>query len=266
MGAWNRSRNSLSKGAIGRYGLFSRAFIEFRSTLVALDPETDQPWRDPATGFCRKAGRGETGEMIARLPSDDIESRFQGYYGNADATNSKIMRDVFSRGDAWFRSGDVMRWEGVGDGRLFFSDRIGDTYRWKSENVSTAEVANVLGTHPAVQEANVYGVQLPHHDGRAGCVAIAFDQPAPTPELLASLAQHSKASLPRYAVPLFLRVVKEVGLQTTGTNKQQKHILREEGVDPGKTGADQLFWLKDGIYVPFRVNEWNELQRGAIKL
>ncbi|KAK4446733.1 fatty acid transporter protein [Podospora aff. communis PSN243] len=237
IGSWNRSRNDLSKGAIGRYGLFSRAFFEMRSTIVALDHETDQPWRDPKTGFGRRAKSGENGELIVALPPDDIESRFQGYFNNKGATNSKIIRDVFKKGDAWFRTGDVMRWKGVGDGCLYFNDRIGDTYRWKSENVSTAEVAEIVGAHPSVLEANVYGVQLPNHDGRAGCVAIALDQAQPNGELLASLAKHSVKGLPKYAVPLFLRVVKDVGLQKTGTNKQQKNVLRDEGVDPAKVAS-----------------------------
>ncbi|KAK0618863.1 hypothetical protein B0T14DRAFT_565769 [Immersiella caudata] len=265
-GSWNRSRNDFSRGAIGRYGLFSRAFVEFRSTIVALDHETDQPWRDSKTGLCRRAKSSETGELIAALPPGDIEARFQGYFNNKGATNSKIIRHVFKKGDAWFRTGDVMRWEGVGDGRLFFNDRIGDTYRWKSENVSTAEVAQIVGEHSSVLEANVYGVQLPNHDGRAGCVAIALDQPQPNGELLTSLAKHSIKGLPKYAVPLFLRVVKDVGLQKTGTNKQQKNALRDEGVDPAKVDGDQLFWLKDGTYAPFSFKEWNQLQGGAVKL
>jgi acyl-CoA synthetase (AMP-forming)/AMP-acid ligase II len=266
IGAWNRSRNDLGKGAIGRYGLFARAFFEKRSTLVKLDHETDTPWRNPETGFCQRAKTGEVGELIVSLPSDDIESRFQGYFNNEGATNSKIMRDVFAKGDAWFRSGDVMRWDGVGDGRLYFHDRIGDTYRWKSENVSTAEVAQAVGTHPAILEANVYGVQLPHHDGRAGCAAVALTQPEPTAELLASLAQHAREGLPRFAVPLFLRVVRDVGVQKTGTNKQQKNGLRDHGVDPAGVGDDKLFWLKDNAYVPFGYKEWNQLQAGAVKL
>ncbi|KAK0653088.1 hypothetical protein B0T16DRAFT_347766 [Cercophora newfieldiana] len=266
VGAWNRSRNDLSRGAIGQYGLFSRAFFEKRSTIVALDRETDQPWRDPKTGLCRKAKTGETGELMAALPPDDIKARFQGYFNNTGATNSKIIRDVYKKGDAWFRTGDMVRWEGSGGGRLYFNDRIGDTYRWKSENVSTAEVAEIVGAHPLVLEANVYGVQLPNHDGRAGCVALAMDQPRPDGKVLASLAKHSSRGLPRFAVPLFLRVVKEVGLQKTGTNKQQKNVLRDEGVDPAKVGEDKLFWLKDGTYAPFGFKEWNQLQGGAVKL
>ena len=266
IGAWNRSRNELGRGAIGQYGLFSRAFFEKRSTIVMLDHETEQPWRDHSTGLCRQVKSGETGEMIVALPAEDVEARFQGYFNNEGATTSKIIRDVFSKGDAYFRSGDLMRWEGTGDGRLFFHDRIGDTYRWKSENVSTAEVSQVVGEHPTVLEANVYGVQLPNHDGRAGCVALALDQAQPNAECLASLAQHSAKGLPRFAVPLFLRIVKEVGLQKTGTNKVQKNVLRDEGIDPSKVGEDRLFWLKDGTYVPFGPQEWKQLEGGAVKL
>ncbi|EAQ85597.1 hypothetical protein CHGG_06850 [Chaetomium globosum CBS 148.51] len=244
--------------------LEGRALSSLRTTLVRVDNETELPWRDPKTGFCHRAKTGEAGEFIVRLPADDIKKRFQGYYGNAEATNSKIMRDVFRKGDAWFRSGDVLRWDS--DGRVYFHDRIGDTFRWKSENVSTAEVAQILGLHPTVQEANVYGVQLPHHDGRAGCVAIVLDTPKANAQALASLASHAMEKLPRYAVPLFVRLVKELGAQTTGTNKQQKHVLRQQGVDPSKVEDDVLFWLKGGTYVPFRPADWKALEQGAVKL
>ncbi|KXX75946.1 Fatty acid transporter protein [Madurella mycetomatis] len=263
LGLWNLSRNSFGKGAIGRYGVISKAILSVRSAIVRLD-ETELPWRDPKTGFCQRVKSGEVGEFIVSLPADDTNKRFQGYHGNAAATTSKIMRDVFKKGDAWFRSGDVMRWDN--EGRVYFNDRIGDTFRWKSENVSTTEVAQTIGLHTAVQEVNVYGVQLPHHDGRAGCVAIVLDSPHPRPELLASLAAHSREKLPRYAVPLFLRVLKEVGTQNTGTNKQQKHLLRQQGVDPANVQGDALFWLKDGTYMPFGQKEWKALQQGQVKL
>lgn len=158
----------------------------------------------------------------------------------------------------------MLRWDS--EGRVYFNDRIGDTFRWKSENVSTTEVAQAIGLHTAVQEANVYGVQLPHHDGRAGCVAIVLDSPHPRPELLASLAAHSREKLPRYAVPLFLRVLKEVGTQNTSTNKQQKHVLRQQGIDPANVQGDALYWLKDGTYAPFGQKEWKALQQGQVKL
>ena len=269
LGTWNRSRNSFSLGAIGRFGVLSHFLTNLRSAVVRLDYETDQPWRDPSTGFCKRTRTNEPGELLAALPAD-VKSRFQGYFGNEKATNSKILRDVFKKGDVWFRTGDIVHWDD--ERQLFFSDRIGDTFRWKSENVSTAEVSQAIGLHPAVQEANVYGVQLPNHDGRAGCAAISLKGAEkgeePNKEVLESLAKHAQKTLPRYAVPLFLRVMKEVGGQTTGTMKQQKHVLRQQGVNPERVGkeGDRLYWLERARYVPFGEREWRELQGGRVKL
>ncbi|GJN74706.1 long-chain fatty acid transporter [Purpureocillium lilacinum] len=264
---WNVSRNDLTAGAIGRNGWLYNALQKLQVAIVEVDWQTDAPLRDPATGWCKRVTPGEPGEMLFKLPADDLERRFQGYYGNKKATQDKIMRDVFAKGDAWFRTGDVTRWDS--DGRVFFNDRIGDTFRWKSENVSTVEVSHAVGTHPSVREANVYGVQLPHHDGRAGCVAINFDHGPPRPDALRSLANHVRSILPRYAVPLFLRVVPEIGggAQTTGTNKQQKHTLRQQGVRPGSGDASgDMYWLKGDAYVPFGDAEWKALEAGEIKL
>lgn len=261
---WNVSKNSLTAGAIGRTGWLYHLVLGNTTALVDVDWETELPRKNPKTGFCIKVKSGEPGEMLFRLPAEDIGTRFQGYYNNPNATNSKILRDVFSKGDAWFRTGDVIRWDS--DGRVYFSDRIGDTFRWKSENVSTAEVSHAVGLHPAVSEANVYGVELPHHDGRAGCVAISFGS-VPDTDTLRSLAAHVRQTLPRYAQPLFLRLVTDIGnnAQTTGTNKQQKHNLRVSGVRP-VAGGDELFWLKDDSYVPFGEKEWKELDAGRVKL
>ena len=101
-GLWNVSRNSFGKGAIGRFGLLSGALAGYRSTIVRLDDETELAWRDPNTGLCQRAKTGEVGEYIVRLPAEDTRKAFQGYFGNAAATNSKIMRDVFKKGDAWW--------------------------------------------------------------------------------------------------------------------------------------------------------------------
>ncbi|KAG5985405.1 hypothetical protein E4U43_006069, partial [Claviceps pusilla] len=265
-GLWNLSRNDHTAGAIGRSGLLYGALQSFSLALVKPDWSTDLPARDPRTGFCIKVKAGEPGELISRLDPQDIHRRFQGYYRNQGATTSKIIHDVFRKGDAWFRSGDVTRWDA--DGRMYFMDRIGDTYRWKSENVSTVEVSEAFGRHPSVREANVYGVQIPHHDGRAGCVAITFDA-NPNEDLLRSLAGHVKSTLPRYAQPLFLRVLKQVGgaAQTTGTMKQQKHVLRLAGVKPGNAHVEgQVFWLKGDTYVPFHDQDWQELEAGRVKL
>lgn len=267
---WNVSRNDFSVGAIGRNGWLFNLLLRRSVAVVELDHETDLPRRDGKTGFCRRVATGEPGELLFALPADDVEKRFQGYFGDKEATNKKIMRDVFAKGDAWFRTGDVVRWDG--EGRVYFTDRIGDTFRWKSENVSTAEVAHVLGLHPAVREANVYGVQLPHHEGRAGCAAVVLDPAVvgqdgePSGEALRSMAEHVQNELPKYALPLFLRVLKGDGMQTTGTNKQQKHHLRQEGVDPQKTGDDAVFWLRKGAYVRFTGRDWAGLNGGRVKL
>ncbi|TFB02925.1 Fatty acid transporter protein [Trichoderma ghanense] len=272
--AWNVSSNDFARGAIGRSGWLHSLLTGSSSALVEVDWTTDSPWRDPVTGFCRRVGPGQPGEMLYRLPADDIGQRFQGYLNNPGASDAKILRGVFRPGDAWFRSGDVLRRDG--QGLTFFSDRIGDTFRWKSENVSTAEVSQAVGLHPAVREANVYGVELPHHDGRAGCAAVCLEPPVPDEATLRSLAAHVRASLPRYAVPLFLRLVRDVGVgsQTTGTNKQQKQSLRAEGVKPrmksfeegGDGGETDVYWLRGDSYVPFRDKDWRELEGGRVKL
>ncbi|KAK5993027.1 Very long-chain fatty acid transport protein [Cladobotryum mycophilum] len=262
---WTISKNDFTNGVIGRIGWFYRTLLGRQWTIVELDYETDLPKRDPKTGFCKKVSSGEPGEMLYCLPAENVYERFQGYYKNPKANNAKIMRDVFAKGDAYFRTGDVMRWDS--DGRIYFNDRIGDTFRWKSENVSTTEVSEAVSLHPRVREANVYGVELPHHDGRAGCVAICFDQEVPDSETLRSLAEHVKATLPRYAQPLFLRLVHEIAAQgqTTGTNKQQKHHLRKAGVKP-TSGEVDIYWLKGGSYVPFSEKEWRELEGGRVRL
>lgn len=273
-GSFNLSRNSFSSGAIGRTGAIGDIALTLMNAIVKVDWDTEEPYRDPKTGFCVALPRGESGELLFRLDPNDIGGRYVGYFKNESATAKKVLRDVFKKGDAWFRTGDVVKLDK--EGRLWFSDRIGDTFRWKSENVSTAEVAQVLGMHPMVQEANVYGVQLPGYEGRAGCAAIlltdnAFDTQnnvAPKQEVLDSMAAFALNSLPRYAVPIFVRVVKE--LQITGNNKQQKVSLRKDGADPELVGAagDQLFWLKPGSmrYERFGSTQWSAVRHGTARL
>ncbi|KAE8136215.1 hypothetical protein BDV38DRAFT_272262 [Aspergillus pseudotamarii] len=272
-GSWNLSSNDFTAGAIGRNGSLSRLILGGGLAVVQVDHETQQPWRDSKTGFCKEVPRGEPGELLYAINAADPVETFQGYFKNSKATESKIVRDVLRKGDAYFRTGDMVRWDT--EGRWYFNDRLGDTFRWKSENVSTSEVAEVLGAHPDVHEANVYGVALPNHDGRAGCAAIILQQQhqatdpsvliPPTQETLSSLAAHALKNLPRFAVPLFLRLAPE--MQGTGNNKQQKHVLRTEGVDPSLVSTpDKLYWLQGDKYVPFKQNDWSRLQGGQVKL
>lgn len=273
-GSWNLSTNDFSAGAVGRNGKIAQLILGRGLAFVEVDHETEAPWRDPKTGFCKRVPRGEPGELLYALDPQDPAQSFQGYYKNSKATEGKILRDVFAKGDAWYRTGDTIRWDD--DGLWYFSDRIGDTFRWKSENVSTAEVAEVLGGHPDVQEANVYGVALPHHDGRAGCAALVLKNaapaidfsaavPEPSQKTLDSFASYVIKNLPRFAVPLFLRITS--GMQATGNNKQQKHTLRVEGVNPSLIDSkDRLYWLQGDRYIPFGQKDWGRLNAGQVKL
>lgn len=141
------------------------------------------------------------------------------------------------------------------------------TRLFRSENVSTSEVSEAVGSHPDVDEANVYGVQLPNHDGRAGCAAVVLPQGRKLDTQLGKqLAQHSRRRLPRYAVPIFLRLRKHV--EVTGTLKHQKVALRNEGVDPDNVGEDEIWWWKPGDegYTQFRKQDWTRIVGGEAKL
>ena len=154
------------------------------------------------------------------------------------------------------------------DGRVFFVDRLGDTFRWKSENVSTNEVADMVGKFPQVAETNVYGVQIPGYDGRAGTASIVMAEGVAESTFdFQALGRHVRAVLPGYAVPLFLRVTS--ALEYTGTMKIQKGRLKREGVDPDKvTGTDKLYWLPPGSdrYVPFGKKEWDGIKDKSVRL
>jgi acyl-CoA synthetase (AMP-forming)/AMP-acid ligase II len=261
----NVSRNTFSRGAIGRTSLISGVINNLGQALLKFDNEAEEPLRNPRTGLCSRSAYDQPGEFVAKLDPKAIKDKFLGYLGNEKATNSKILRDVFTKGDAWYRTGDLLRQDS--EGRLWFVDRIGDTYRWKGENVSTAEVSEALGSHPSVREANVYGVTLPGHDGRAGCAALLLrDGQTLDESLRRDLAAHVRKQLPKYAVPLFLRLVKGE-LEITGTVKQTKVQLRNEGVDPESVGEDQVLWLpgQDG-YEPFAKKDWEALVGGQAKL
>jgi acyl-CoA synthetase (AMP-forming)/AMP-acid ligase II len=127
-----KSNNGFLRGAIGVTGGLSRAFFGGNTVLVKHDHDTEMPWRDPNTNVCVTVPRDEVGELIYLLDADNIKDKFQGYLGNDKATSGKIIRDVFKKGDAYYRSGDLQKLDK--DGRWWFIDRIGDTFRWKVRN------------------------------------------------------------------------------------------------------------------------------------
>jgi citronellyl-CoA synthetase len=196
--------------------------------------EDDEPVRNKE-GFMEQAGRHETGLLLGEITE---ENPFVGYTSRA-ATEAKILRDVFRKGDAWFNTGDLLR--DMGFGHMKFVDRTGDTFRWKGENVSTTEVEKVANTFSQVSISAAYGVIMPGGDGRAGMVAIIpkgrvedFD--------LQGLLGHLGGALPPYAVPKFLRF--QIAFEYTPTHKIKKVALKKEGFDP-RAIRDSLF-----VYLP----------------
>ncbi|MEN5045588.1 long-chain-acyl-CoA synthetase [Pseudomonas koreensis] len=202
--------------------------------LVAYDHDSGQPLRS-ADGFMRKVGKGEQGLLLARI---DEKAPLDGYT-DPQKTAKVVLHDVFSKGDRFFNSGDLLR--NIGFGHAQFVDRLGDTYRWKGENVSTTEVENLLLQHPHISEAVAYGVEVRNTNGRAGMAAITPAESLATLDF-AELLAFARQRMPAYAVPLFLRV--KVKMETTGTFKYQKTRLKNEGFDPGQTGDDPIYaWL-----------------------
>jgi fatty-acyl-CoA synthase len=241
-------------GAIGRVPDYLRKRFSVR--LVRFDVESEQPVR-AENGLCIEAEPNEVGEAIG-LIGGDARSEFAGY-ADKTASERKILRDVFEQGDAWFRTGDLMRKDE--DGYFYFVDRIGDTFRWKGENVSTTEVGEVIARYPGVAEANVYGVKIEHVDGRAGMAAItpepAFD--------LSGLRTYLERELPPYARPLFIRI--QPAIETTGTFKYRKVDLVREGFNP--TALEQALYFDHPIehaYKPINTNLYAQIQSGAFKL
>jgi len=207
-------------GAVGRVPSYMRNVTPIR--IVKFDTETEQPVRG-LNGFCIECEPGEAGEQIGKIDPNDPRTKFEGYTQSED-TRKKVLRNVFEHGDAWFRTGDLMRKDE--HGYIYFVDRIGDTFRWKGENVATSEVTEALSVFPGVREANVYGVKISGAEGRAGMAALVAG-----PDLdLARLLAHLEANLPLYARPVFLRLQKEI--EVTGTFKHRKVDLVKEGFDP----------------------------------
>jgi len=252
---------------VGHHGLLFRTLLHNTYIPVAIDHDTGDLWRDPKTGLGKRMPYAEGGEMLVAVPSKDA---FQGYWKAQAATNKKFATDVFKKGDIYYRSGDALRRSD--DGKWFFLDRLGDTYRWKSENVATAEVAECLGRYPGVAEANVYGVLVPNHEGRAGCAALQLEPSVRHTFDYAALLTYQKANLPKYAVPVFLRVVD--ASTHIHNHKQNKVPLTKEGVDPKLVGtevpegeADVFLWNPRGeAYVPFRPEDWEGLLGGKARL
>jgi len=217
----------------GKPGMIGR--LRPGQLVVRCSPSSGAVTRD-GHGLCQAALAGESGLLIGKITR---VMRFDGYV-DREATEAKILHDVRTIGDRWFNSGDLVRVDA--DGWVAFADRVGDTFRWKGENVSTNEVAEQLNGCPGVLESNVYGVVVPGADGRAGMaslrVAEAFD--------LDRLAAHVAATLADYQRPHFIRLQRD--MRITATFKHQKVDYRDEGFDPERV-SDALYLLESDRYV-----------------
>jgi fatty-acyl-CoA synthase len=244
-------------GAIGH--IPSYLAHRFAPALVAFDYEQGEPIRDE-NGFCIRCGVNEPGEAIGKVQNDpqSAGSRFEGYTNPAE-TEQRILRDVFAEGDAWVRTGDLMRQDEKGF--FYFVDRVGDTFRWKGENVATSEVAQEICAFEGILHASVYGVAVPGTEGRAGMAAVVSERALD----LGALHRHLDERLPAYARPLFLRLRPQA--QVTGTFKYAKTDLVRQGFNPGQC-ADPLYFNHPELQAYVALDEplYDSILSGAIRL
>lgn len=228
-----------SEGNVGFSNVFNFdntvGFSPTPYAIVEFDKDKNEPVRD-AKGHCKRVKKGTTGLLIGKITR---RSPFDGYT-DPEKNKSVIMKDVFCKGDAYFNTGDLVR--DIGFRHAQFVDRLGDTFRWKGENVSTTEVENMLTEYDKIVEAVVYGVEIPNTNGRAGMAAITLKPKAELNDTdLKEMLSCFKKCLPAYSVPVFLRIQQQV--ETTGTFKYQKNKLKEQAFDPSKTDERLLVCL-----------------------
>ena len=244
-------------GASGRVPAFMAH--RFPAAVVAFDPETGAPARGP-DGLCVRCVTGQAGEAIGRISAaaGDPAHRFEGYTSRAE-TEKKVLRDVLEPGDAWLRTGDLMRVDARGF--FYFVDRVGETFRWKGENVATGEVAAIIAACPGVADVAVYGVAVPGAEGRAGMAAVVAGEGFDLAILHGRLAE----ALPAYARPLFLRLA--ASLAVTETFKRKTGDLAAEGFDPRRI-ADPLFFddAAKGAYVRLDAALFSKIAAGGVRL
>ncbi|XP_060025074.1 long-chain fatty acid transport protein 2 isoform X2 [Lagenorhynchus albirostris] len=242
-------------GAVGRVNYLLRKVITYE--LIKYDVEKDEPVRD-GNGYCIKVPKGEVGLLVCRITQ---LTPFSGYAGGKSQTEKKKLRDVFKKGDLYFNSGDLLMMDH--ENFIYFHDRVGDTFRWKGENVATTEVADIVGLVDFVQEVNVYGVSVPGHEGRIGMASIKMKEDHEFDGR--KLFKHVADYLPNYARPRFLRI--QDTIEITGTFKHRKVTLMEEGFNPAVI-KDALYFLDDKaeMYVPMTKHIYNAINDKTLKL
>ncbi|KAK7121277.1 hypothetical protein R3I93_022385 [Phoxinus phoxinus] len=242
-------------GVVGRINIISKVFFPF--ALIKFDIEKEEPVRN-TEGLCIPVGRDEVGLLVGKITK---HTPFVGYAGNKQQTEKKRLSNVFVKGDLYFNSGDLLRIDN--ENFVYFQDRVGDTFRWKGENVATTEVADILMMMDCIEEANVYGVKVEGHEGRIGMAAVKLKEGR---ELdCVSICSVLANYLPVYARPRFIRI--QNSLEVTGTFKMKKVKLVEEGFDPTLI-QDPLYFLDltQKKYIPLSQETHNSIMSHDIKL
>ncbi|XP_054942712.1 long-chain fatty acid transport protein 6 isoform X3 [Physeter macrocephalus] len=242
-------------GSVGRANFLHKLFFTF--DLIKYDFQKDEPIRNEH-GWCSHVKKGEPGLLISPV---NAKNPFFGYAGNRKHTEKKLLCDVFKKGDVYFNTGDLMVQDQ--ENFLYFWDRIGDTFRWKGENIATTEVADIIGMLDFIQDTNVYGVAVPDYEGKAGMASITLK---PNTSLdLEKVYEQVVTFLPAYACPQFLRIQEK--METTGTFKLQKFRLVEEGFSPLKI-SDPLYFMDKlkKSYIPLTKEIYDQIILGKIKL
>lgn len=249
-------------GACRNYGRLINSILQYQQTIIKMDPnDINVEYRDPSTGLCKVTEDNEPGELIMNIFfAKNPEKVFQGYLGNKKENESKIIRNVFRKGDAWFRSGDLLKQDSKG--LWYFVDRLGDTFRWKSENVSATEVENEISVIDRINQVVVVGVKVPNHEGRAGFAVIELKDPNDVLKVKDEI--YKSLELPRYAIPIFLKFVKLI--EQTDNHKVSKMRFRNQILPKGEKNDELIFWLKNGKYIELTNEDWDDIITGKIKL
>jgi len=233
-------------------------FCPLSYNIVKYDIEEDAPLRDDK-GFMIPVKAGDSGLLITEI---NDKQPFEGYT-DEDATNSKLLRNVFEKDDCWFNTGDLVNNQGYK--HVSFADRLGDTFRWKGENVATTEVESILMELDSIEHAVVYGVQIPHTDGRAGMATITPSVPLEEFDW-AELTTHVREKMPAYEIPVFIRVREQQ--EVTGTFKYRKVELKKEAYHLDKVGDEPVYVLagKDADYAELTSDTEAKIDAGELSL
>lgn len=253
----NLQHGEYGVGSVLKYGtILTNILLKSRYAIAAVDLDSGDIWRDPKTGLSRRTKAGEPGEFLFRIQdAKNVINDFQGYHGNKRATNEKVIYNVFQKGDAYIRTGDMLYLDKERLG--YFVDRMGDTFRWKSENVATNEVEEVINSFNGIVQSVVVGVKVPNHEGRAGFAIVV---PEVVPDMR-ELARHLNSKLPSYALPLFIKFTEK--LESTGTHKVQKVQYRNQNL---LSKDEAIYFYRNGTYVLLDDRLWIDISSGKAKL